>query len=108
VASPEDIAALRDLISEPDDSNGWTDERLGGLLDSGLTLNAAAGKAWVLKAGTFATLVDVSESGSSRKLSDLRKNAMEMGSYYSGLDGSDVVVPDSDRPIVQRIRRGFA
>lgn len=108
MASPEDIANLRDLINEPDDTNGWTDDKLAAVIDGAASVNTAAGKVWVLKAGQLATLVDVSESGSSRKLSDLRKNAMEMASYYSGLDGGEAVGPVGGYPIVQRIRRGFA
>lgn len=105
MASPEDIATLRGLVGEPDDSNGWTDEKLGDIIDGETSLNLAASKVWVLKAGQFAHLVDVSESGSSRKLSDLRKNAMEMGSYYAGLGAP---VPVADVPVIQRIRRGFS
>lgn len=107
MASPEDVANLRAAINEPDDSNGWSDEELALLIDAEPTLNAAAATAWVRKAGQLSSLVDVSESGSSRKLSDLYKNAMAMGAHYKGLDATDPVVPTSDRPIVQRIRRGF-
>jgi hypothetical protein len=107
MASQEDIAALRDYINEPDDTNGWTDEKLGAIIDGEATLNAAAGKVWILKAGQFSTLVDVAESGSSRKLSDLMKNAQAMGGYYNGLDPDPT--PEVGGPIViQRIRRGFA
>jgi hypothetical protein len=106
MASFEDVTKLRGLTNELDDSNGWTDERLGNLIDTSLTLNAAASHVWLLKAGQYATLVDVSESGSSRKLSDLRKNAMEMVAYFKGLDVTDADT-SGGRPIVQRIRRGF-
>lgn len=107
MASPEGIAALRKLINEPDDTNGWTDDYLGGILDSGLTLNAAAGSVWTTKAGQFSTLVDVSESGSSRKLSDLHKNALTMAKFYQGADAAaaEDILPTG--PIIQRIRRGF-
>lgn len=107
MASVEDITALRDLVNEPDDTNGWTDEKLGNLIDGEATLNAAASKVWVLKAGQFASLVDVSESGSSRKLSDLRKNAIEMAKHYTGLDEVPAQAV-TDVPIISRIRRGFA
>lgn len=106
--SLEDVAALREAINEPDDSNGWSDDRVGALIDAETTLNAAISRAWLLKAGQYAALVDVSESGSSRKLSDLRKNAMEMSTHYGNLDGEEAVEATGGRPIVQRIRRGFA
>lgn len=108
MASLEDIATLRELINEPDDSNGWTDERLGGLLDSGLTLNGAAGRAWVLKAGQYSTLVDVAESGSSRKLGDMHKNALAMAARYQALEEAEGEAVAPSGPIIQRIRRGFS
>lgn len=107
MASPEQLAALRKLINEPDDTNGWTDDYLGGLIDGGLTLNAAAGSVWTTKAGQFSTLVDVSESGSSRKLSDLHKNALTMARYYQGADAAEEEATELPGPVVRRIRRGF-
>ncbi len=107
MATPDEIAALRLLINEPDDTNGWTDEKLEAVIDAATSINDAARSVWVSKAGSFSTLVDVSESGSSRKLSDLQKNALAMAKYYGDLDGGDL--PDAtDGPIVTRIRRGFA
>lgn len=105
MATEEQIFELRGLISEPDDSNGWTDERLSSLIDGTATMNAAAARGWLLKAGEYASLVDVSESGSSRKLSDLRKNAMEMSQYYGSLDGA--ATPTHSGPVIGRIRRTF-
>lgn len=107
MASPEDILELRGLVAEPDDENGWSDEKLGLFLDGAVTVNAAASQVWSVKAADFAGLVDVSESGSSRKLGDLFKNAKEMASYFKGLDNSDVAVV-VDVPVVSRIRRGFS
>ena len=106
MATEDQIRQLRQMISEPDDSNGWTDTRLGELVDATDTLNVAASQAWYLKAGEFSQLVDVSESGSSRKLGDLMKNAKEMGALYGGLDGA--TTPSAGgAPVIQRIRRGF-
>jgi hypothetical protein len=106
MASEDSIAELRLLINEPDESNGWTDEKLAVIIDANETLNIAASKVWYLKAGQFSTLVDVAESGSSRKLSDLMKNAQAMGGLYASADGT--AVQTTDRPIIQRIRRGFS
>lgn len=108
MASLEDIAALRELINEPDDANGWTDERIGTLIDGSTTLNAAASHVWTLKAGQYSAIVDVSESGSSRKLGDMYKNALAMASMYKGLSEAETPPVSTDRPVVQRIRRSFA
>jgi hypothetical protein len=106
MAAPEDILELRGFVAEPDDTNGWSDAKLGLYLDEAITVNSAAAQVWSVKAADFAGLVDVSESGSSRKLGDLYKNAKEMAGYFRGLDNSDVAVV-VDVPVVTRIRRGF-
>ena len=107
MASQEEIAALRLLINEPDDSNGWTDERLSIIIDGTTSMQEAASKVWTSKAGTFSTLVDVAESGSSRKLSDLHKNALAMAKYFDQQHEEALPVP-ADYTVVNRIRRGFA
>lgn len=105
MATAAEVNALRLLIAEPDDSNGWTDQKLSALLDAGATQNAIASEIWTSKAATFAGLVDVSESGSSRKLSDMHKQALAMAAHFGRLDGggSDT----SDSMVVHRLRRGF-
>ena len=105
MATVDQIAELRDLVAEPDDANGWTDEKLGNLIDASDSLNAVASQIWSRKAAMYATLVDVSESGSSRKLSDLHKNALAMGAFYA--TQGDGAAPVTSAPIVSRIRRGF-
>lgn len=107
MATEDQILELRTLVNETAEGCEWTDEELGAAIDSTETMNGAASKVWYLKAGRFSTLVDVSESGSSRKLGDLYKNALAMGKYYGDADQQeeDVVV---DVPIVRRIRRTVA
>lgn len=103
MATEDEILALRQMVDEDDECGGYDDESLAAIIDSEETLNAAAGKVWFLKAARFATLVNVSESGSSRNLGDLMKNAQAMGKLYSDLD-----VPEADvvaGPVIHRIRR---
>lgn len=103
MASEDQIRDVRERVAEPDDSNGWSDERLGRVIDDSTTLNAAAARVWSEKAAVFAELVDVSESGSSRKLSDLRKNALEMSTHYGSLDGA--AAEAASAPVIARMRR---
>lgn len=104
MATQAEIAELRDLIAEPDDSNGWTDERLGAYIDRAQTLNGAASAVWGSKAASLSTMVNVSESGSSRSLGDLFKNASAMRDYYKGLEDA-TLLPEVDYPVIARIRR---
>jgi hypothetical protein len=106
MATEGQILTLRQMVNEDDECGGWDDEKLAAAIDGTDTLNAAAAQVWYLKAGQYASLVDVSESGSSRKLSDLRKNATEMGELYAGIDAG--AIDTTTGPVIQRIRRTVA
>jgi hypothetical protein len=108
MATADEIAALRGLINEPDENcEGWEDDRLAELIDGSGSLNSVAHTIWLSKASSYSTLVDVSESGSSRKLGDLYKNALAMAKMFKDLDDDDVE-ETTDAPVIARIRRGFA
>lgn len=105
MATPEEVLRLRDYVAEPDDTNGWTDYRLETYIDEATNLYNAAAAIWGVKAGLHAGLVNVAESGSSRSLSDLFKQAESMRKHYqelgSGQDNAALSVP-----IIRQIRRG--
>lgn len=82
MATPADITRVRLYVAETDDTNGWTDQRLSEFIDEADSLYAAAAEVWEVKASTYAALVDVSESGSSRRMSSLHENAMKMADHY--------------------------
>jgi hypothetical protein len=88
MATPTDIARVREYIAEADDSNGWTDPRIGMYIDENTGLYAAAADIWGVKASAYAALVDVSESGSSRRMSSLHTNAKEREAYYRSRAGT--------------------
>jgi hypothetical protein len=81
VATADQIATLRLYVSEPDQTT-WTDEMLSAIIDSSTSLNTAAVEVWDAKAAAFSSLVDISEGGSSRKNSDLVKNALLMRDLF--------------------------
>ena len=84
MATTADIETLRGMINEPDNAGGFDNTRLNTLLDANdQDLNAVAAQVWMLKASSAASLVDVSESGSSRKLSTLYTQALEMQKFYA-------------------------
>lgn len=89
MASAEEIAAFRLLIGTPEDAAPYTDAELSDRIDAAAgNLNALAATIWREKAAHYSTLVDVSESGSSRKMGDLHKNALAMAANFAGLDSS--------------------
>lgn len=79
--------ALLDDVKElmPGDMPTWTDERINQLITEGLSKAKILAQAWNAKAALTAELVDISESGSTRAMSTIYKNAMEMAKYWSDL-----------------------
>ena len=88
MATSAEIARIRDMISEPDESNGWTDTRIGDLIEASRELDGTpdypetAANAWGEKASYLAGLVDVAESGSSRRMSQAFDHALAMSKLY--------------------------
>jgi hypothetical protein len=83
MADPAAIASLRLLISEPT-ADTFTDAQLSTMIDEASgDLNRSAYDVWVIKASNAASLVDMSEGGSTRKMSDLQKQALTMASHFS-------------------------
>lgn len=106
MATPEDIALVREYINEPDDTNGWGDQRVTTFVDGTANLAYAAADIWAVKAGTAAGLVNVSESGSSRSLGDLLKQAKEMEAMYRTRGDRMATPAVVDRgPVIGRITR---
>lgn len=101
----EQVVQVRLNIAEPDETGGWTDARIQSVLDAyDQDVNASSGYIWSVKAAETATLVDISENGSSRKMSDVHKNALAMTTYYRGLVAEAVVI-DTGRPRTRAIVR---
>lgn len=93
-ASEEDFSDsdLLDVLTVWTDGEGVTD------------LNMAVAVVWEIKAGRYAELVDVTEAGSSRKLSDLSKNALAMSTKYRKISEAAVVTV-AVRPRTRAIER---
>lgn len=94
MATPEAIATLRRMADEPT-TDPYTDEVLSALLDSKESPEQAASAIWREKAARASTLVDVSESGSSRSLRQIFSNAEKMAEYYDNAGKVDVPVVDT-------------
>lgn len=77
MATTEQVAALRRATALEEDDEVYTDTLLGGLIDD-LGFEAAASTVWREKAASVAGLVDTTESGSSRRLSQLRDGYLAM------------------------------
>lgn len=77
------------------DENGYDANKIEDLLDSGQTLNSIAARFWEERWSASSELIDISESGSSRGLSAVTKNARDLAALYRGRADSEV---GSDTP----------
>jgi hypothetical protein len=82
MATVLEIARLRRLIGEPNDTAPWTDVVLADIIDNAEDLDLAALEVWEAKAASAASMVDTAESGSSRRLSQLHDQALKMVAHY--------------------------
>lgn len=103
MASAEDVLRLRRMVGEPG-TETYTDEALLALLAADPSPESVASGIWQEKAARYADLVNVSESGSSRSLSDLHKNALRFAEYYGRLSGG-APEPVADAPMTVPITR---
>lgn len=104
MANAADILKLRRLVSEPD-TDTYSDEELNSRLDEDGDINITAGTIWREKASTYAELVDISEAGSSRKNSQLYKNALEMAASFDKASAEDSGTAPVDYPVTRAIVR---
>jgi hypothetical protein len=80
MASRTDITRLQRIAPQGD----FTDAELSALIDA-KGINGAAADLWGAQTSATASLVDVTESGSSRKNSQAHDKAKEMLEYYAGI-----------------------
>lgn len=83
MATQDEIAAIRRMIAEQDETT-YADAVLAVRIDASDSLDALAAEIWSEKAASYSKLVNISESGSSRSMGDLYKNAMTMSKFFSG------------------------
>lgn len=102
-ATDKDVLELRRMIAEPEDCAPYTTARLKERIGESESLKALAGQIWSEKAGEYAGLVDVQEGSSSRRLSQLQDQAIEMAKHYGSADAGVVTGrrPARTRPIVR-------
>lgn len=83
MADPAEVIRLRRLANYTE-VEPYDDTQLSALIES-IGVYRVAARLWDEKAATYASLVNTSESGSSRNMGDLHKNALAMARYFKGL-----------------------
>lgn len=105
MASTSDIATVRRNVNESNTVT-YTDVAIGELIDTHGVAGASA-SIWREKAGVYAGLVNVSESGASHNYSDLHRNALAMAKRWEDLDVTENAPPlaAAGRVVVRKIVR---
>jgi hypothetical protein len=85
MATAQEIEAAKDLLPPGAEDYGFDEDKIAELLDAGTTGNAFLVAYWDKVATDTADLVDMSESGSSRSLSQIHKNALSMAKTFRDL-----------------------
>lgn len=93
----DQLALVRRMINEPTDSDGWTDVVLlasaeAYFLNGDYDLRSLSASIWEEKAAKVAELVNVSESGSSRSLSQIFDHYMAMAKRFHESTGEETTV----------------
>lgn len=97
-ATPEEIARLRLMVDEPTTSV-YSDQNISDIFDQAEgDMDLAAAEIWQQKAARYSTLVDTSESGSSRSMSQLSRNATAQAKFYADKVQVDIEVATERRP----------
>jgi hypothetical protein len=102
MANPTDIPLVRENTDEPT-TDTYTDEAILALLDREGSVRAASYAIWRSKAAKYSGLVDTSESGSSRRNSQLASNALTMMKEYAPI--SEEVAQAATGPFTVGITR---
>lgn len=82
MATAADILVVKDNLPETAEAEGWNDTKIGTMVDALGTPSKAIRQYWSATSARTSAFVDISESGSSRSLSDVHKQAVEMLKYW--------------------------
>lgn len=89
MATSDEIQDVKDMLGPDAAAEGWDDARIDSELDAGRRPNLIARDFWENRMAKTSTLANVSESGSSRQLSQLFTNAQSLAAYYRGAAAAD-------------------
>jgi hypothetical protein len=97
-ATIEDVRHLKRIAP----AGPYDDAELIQLIDD-KGMNGAAAELWQVQVSASASLVDVTESGSSRKLSQAYDRAKSEYEYYLNLAEAEVAPPDLSGTAISRL-----
>lgn len=97
---PSDLETLRRLTDEPDETTYSDAELNSRLAVTGASVHSVARDVWGEKMAAAAALVNVSEGGSSRSMSQAYDHAASMYNHFAGL-----VLTAAGNPVLRKLTR---
>jgi hypothetical protein len=104
MATIAQIAELRLAIQEPINAEPYTDDFLSELIDT-YGMDDSEGRIWEAKAASVSKLVDISEGGSSRKMSQIFTNYSALAARAYGRGEEPIVDPTAIAPRSRKATR---
>ena len=99
MATSEQVSLVRAYTGEPTEDT-WTDVALGALIDE-LGIDSTTARVWREKQARYSKLVDVSEAGASRKMSQAFDHAKTMAAHWETIAGEDAAIATRVHKIVR-------
>lgn len=105
MATEDQVTEVRENTNEPTSAT-WTDAEIVVLVDAfDGSVNLASAAIWKKKAARYADLVNTTEAGARRDLSDLYDRAVKQAAFWQGEEDALTPEPDSGRAKVHVINR---
>lgn len=76
---------------------GWDEAKINSLVEAGTSLARIMMTYWSGRAAAYSKFVTVSESGSTRSLSDVHKQALDMLKYWTDRSNREEGIVDDPR-----------
>lgn len=96
MADAGDVANVQDLLPDTADADGWTSEKISVYLDADRSVYEVLQTYWESKVAKLYAMIDVSESGSSRSLSQIVQNAKAQAEYWRDRVAAEDAEEDKD------------
>lgn len=104
MATSDQVAEVRENTNEPT-ADPYTDSEIGQLIDALGSVNLASAAIWSRKAASYVEVVDTTEAGASRKLSDLYDRAVKEAARWKAAEEEEAEADTRGRAKVHLIQR---
>lgn len=95
MASQTDIDAVKVYLPDGVAEVGWTDEKIGAVFDTFSSVSQTVRAYWIDRVNNSTEFADISESGSSRSLTQVHENYRRQVEYWDDIIAKEKQFPDN-------------